>query len=559
MTVMKRYLKLTFMTALAAVTLTLGSCAARAGENDELTVGESWTVMLYFDGGGNLDEDMVTNIAEVFLADENDVINMTFQFKPTMESGKKNEFNRFNGVIRFDMAEQRSNVGEVTYDDNGLTCDVLAKLKPQVVGDASYDMGDPEHLADFISYSKNLHPADHYMLILSGHGSGYYVLRDGVRKGNGKQYKSTDYDEMDENVMPLENLIAGVKSPIAMGDEKLDVIYTDACLMATAENIAGYSRIADYFIGSEEVVPGMGADYTLILNLLGQYSDQAGEWGPAYVEYVIKNDWDESGMADIGIYSLSDIAEIMAPVQKLGEQLCNDYADEDCSEIINAAVTSCLSATNVNAHNMECSNRLKALIPEGEKGETTIGYIQKMTSTDEDFSRNFINAAKGDEASDLWETSAYYVSNNYTLADFMNILCENMPSDRKSVYKGIYDEYLQALDANTAIFCTGGDEMAAMKLTSMSITLNGMSEAALACDNCVSVLSEKDNLYSPYSNPSAFMLDGVGAKTRARQVVDWYRASDFDQMVGHSWSNFLSMLEVNPGLFSNPSRETLKR
>ena len=58
-------------------------------------------------------------------------------------------------------------------------------------------------------------------------------------------------------------------SPFAGGDggRKLDLIGFDACLMASLESMTVWSDYAEHYVGSEELEPGDGWDYSFLKSL----------------------------------------------------------------------------------------------------------------------------------------------------------------------------------------------------------------------------------------------------------------------------------------------------
>ena len=152
--------------------------------------------------------------------------------------------------------------------------------------EVSADMGTPRTLTEFINYCTKYYPAEHYGLVLWDHGGGplwgygsdelfkndsllLEELRsamDGTIFGNSGEGKNTDggagHDEAADT--------AGGGS-----GRKLDWVGFDACLMGTLENAKLWSDYADFLVGSEELEPGRGWDYTFLRGL--NETDDAAE------------------------------------------------------------------------------------------------------------------------------------------------------------------------------------------------------------------------------------------------------------------------------------------
>jgi PKD repeat protein len=113
----------------------------------------------------------------------------------------------------------------------------------------SRDMGSNAALEEFINFVKTNHPADHTALVLWNHGSGW----QGVCQ-----------DETAGSFMALSTLRTALRNTNA----HFDVINFDACLMAMYETTFMLQGHADFIAFSEELEPGKGDPYDLILGRL---------------------------------------------------------------------------------------------------------------------------------------------------------------------------------------------------------------------------------------------------------------------------------------------------
>ena len=121
------------------------------------------------------------------------------------------------------------------------------------------DMGAPETLREFINFTTDYFPADHYSLIFWDHGGGplWGYGADELFGGD-----SLLLSEMKE---AMDQTIFADKS-------KLDIVGFDACLMGSYEVMSVFSNYAKYMIASEELEPGDGWDYHF-LSILDKTSD----------------------------------------------------------------------------------------------------------------------------------------------------------------------------------------------------------------------------------------------------------------------------------------------
>lgn len=115
--------------------------------------------------------------------------------------------------------------------------------------------GSPETLNDFAHWGLNRYDADRTMLVLWSHGDSWY-------KGDQSKWICSDDDA--ETALSVSN--GDLKE--ALGDlPKLDILLFDACSMQTIEVLTEISGVADYVIGSEDLVPDTGFPYDTLLPL----------------------------------------------------------------------------------------------------------------------------------------------------------------------------------------------------------------------------------------------------------------------------------------------------
>ena len=135
------------------------------------------------------------------------------------------------------------------YDHNG----VAEVYNEQITG-----AGRTETLADFLRYCKTEHPADHTMVLFWNHGAGAFGFgADMLFGGQG---------------FSLKDMRAAFESVCEPSEKKppFDVIGFDACLMASMEVAGTFNGFARYLVGSEDVEPGYGWDYTAWLGVMAE-------------------------------------------------------------------------------------------------------------------------------------------------------------------------------------------------------------------------------------------------------------------------------------------------
>jgi hypothetical protein len=208
--------------------------AMHYGERERVT----WTVMVYLDGDNTLDYYAWDDLSEMESIGSSNEINIITQV---------DLYNSCSGTYRYFVTGAEQGSIYPLYPN-----DIVQTLPEQ-------NMADPAVLNNFINWSINNYPADHYILILWDHGGGWRE-ENIFTKGIIVDDTSNDFLTMAELVQGLENI-----------EEPLDIIGFDACLMQMAEvyyeigsSITTTSPPA-YGIGSEESEWGDGWPYDLIL------------------------------------------------------------------------------------------------------------------------------------------------------------------------------------------------------------------------------------------------------------------------------------------------------
>lgn len=125
---------------------------------------------------------------------------------------------------------------------------IVADSNPNVVATpfeilGERNSGDPATLTSFLSWGRQVAPADHTALVLWNHGSGL----------GGSNYDSESGDHL--------TILEATAAIATQGGWKPDILAYDACMMAMAENAYGLRQSADYLVASQESVDGAGYPY----------------------------------------------------------------------------------------------------------------------------------------------------------------------------------------------------------------------------------------------------------------------------------------------------------
>jgi len=164
-------------------------------------------------------------------------------------------------------------------------------------------MGDPDTLADFLSYCETNYPADHKALVFWDHGGG---------SGSGICYDEI-YDNDYLTLPELQNAFASVYGEPGM-EMPFELIGFDACLMATIDVAAICSGYAGYMVASEETEPGLGWMYSGWMGALaGNTGMDGAELGRAICDsyYQDCEEWGVEGEITLSVIDLSQIDKVV--------------------------------------------------------------------------------------------------------------------------------------------------------------------------------------------------------------------------------------------------------
>jgi Clostripain family len=245
----------------------------------------AWTVMVYLAGDNNLTSECLFALTEMKKADPGEQINVIAQFDALDERvpTHRYEINRngpnstlFEDII--DEGRYDSTTREVRFRSESVEAKslALARLRNRqrvetVLDDRSElttlqfetetvtddtDTGSPVTLYNFLSFCVNHYPAEHYMVVLSGHAGGTesdYLMKDESSKG------ALTFNEMKLVFRELQSDLNG---------QPIDIIGMDNCLMSMAEICYELRGVAEIVVGCESYSPASGWPYRQILERL---------------------------------------------------------------------------------------------------------------------------------------------------------------------------------------------------------------------------------------------------------------------------------------------------
>lgn len=228
----------------------------------EITAGDPWTILIYLDGDNDLEDAAIDDINEMESVVLPDGINVIVQID------RIDEYNTSNG----DWTDTRRY--EITYDTNVSTINSL--LIDGTLGELN--MGDPQTLADFITWGVETYPAENYMLIMWNHGGGWRkkslmempANRTELTDPNTGIVKAICWDETNGgDNLEMRELKHALGNMHTTTGKTFNIMGFDACLMGLLEVAYGIKDyVTDAVVFSQETEPGDGWDYASWLSSL---------------------------------------------------------------------------------------------------------------------------------------------------------------------------------------------------------------------------------------------------------------------------------------------------
>jgi hypothetical protein len=192
-----------------------------------------WTVMVYVNAKNNLEEYGLSDVNEMELVGSTPDLNIVA------------ELGRIDGYSDADGDWKGSRRYLVQKD-----ADTSVIASPVVMEIPNSDMGSWQNLAEFVKWSQGKYPAQHYVLVIWNHGSGWN------KNLSAESGKGISYDDESGNHITTQQL-----KQVLAATGKLEILSMDACLMQMMEVAYEIRTGADYIVASEETEPGDGYTY----------------------------------------------------------------------------------------------------------------------------------------------------------------------------------------------------------------------------------------------------------------------------------------------------------
>jgi len=234
------------------------------------SLGAEWTIMVYCDADNNLDQEGVEDLNELEYSGSTDQVNMIFLL----------DRYGWDDTRLYYVLNDPS--GTPNGSDMNIVSEDISASAPWLASEE--DMGNPQTLQDFVVWTIQNYPADHYLLSIWDHGSGIFLEEAG---GTMKGECWDDHGGVPGEYIDLAELRDVLAAAyFANGNRKIDIVGHDVCVLGQIETHYQMKEYVKVGIASEEGEPADGWEYGLpFYDLVNDPSMSAQALASKIVEY----------------------------------------------------------------------------------------------------------------------------------------------------------------------------------------------------------------------------------------------------------------------------------
>ncbi len=297
----------------------------------------AWTILMFMNGDNSLQADLMDDFDEIAAVPDSADVNVVMQFDRYDKAPRSNHTDEtWTQTLRFRMR-------------HGMTPTQASACED--LGEAN--MGSDRTLHEFIEWGIPRFPAAHYAVIISSHGNGWQVLTvkhepsrwfleprllaaGASLESRFSSYRSSSRDDHPSESGGDPDVLFNREVQDALTGRRVDVIGFDACLMAMIETAYAMRQAADWLVGSENLEPGRGWNYTQWLSRL--VADARHMDGEALSRLLVDS-YEHVSLPNsdqtLSAVKLGTLASLSAPVNDFAKALVAEWPTE-AAQIRNA-------------------------------------------------------------------------------------------------------------------------------------------------------------------------------------------------------------------------------
>ena len=206
-----------------------------------------YTVMLYTVGGGNLDNQIETDVknAAGAIKADNKKVRYLIQYKYSSQAS-------INGISGFLPSGKPGHVYRYEASPNIVNTEKspMLLLKDDYIYGTQNEKAEffqPDSIVNFMKYCQKVAPAKNYILVLSDHGGGYAVNDDYDKSLEKMGTRATCFDD---NLAGRGITCKEIRTALEKSGMHLTMLYFDCCLMNNMETLSEVINLTDYVLAS---------------------------------------------------------------------------------------------------------------------------------------------------------------------------------------------------------------------------------------------------------------------------------------------------------------------
>jgi hypothetical protein len=258
-----------------------------------------WTILVYQAGDNNLSEECVFALKEM---------------KKVGTANRRDSERDVNLIVQFDPAG-RGNPARV-FDIKAAGGDGTLEDDIDFEFDREIDSSNPLTLIKFLAFNIRKFPADHYMVVLSGHGAGFFegfFLQD--------EERPLTLIPSSFPVTRLKEVFSDSRVMDALDGRNIDILGFDSCMMSTVEvcyEMRQNDHVLDLLIGSEGFSLNSGWP---LGEILAELNSHAGTNPTQLANFIVRNYSDFYSDYHLGGLSVDQSAIKLRLIRNLKEQI----------------------------------------------------------------------------------------------------------------------------------------------------------------------------------------------------------------------------------------------
>lgn len=229
-----------------------------------INVKKKWTILIYADGNNEMEPVIYNTILHCKSINTLDNVNVVIEIG-LLGSNTPPSSDKWCGVRRYflssplDATRKNHSLPSTNYTDDFPPSGVTLCSPPVLIEDlGKQNMADPNNLYKFVTWGMKNYSADHYMVIISGHGTNFVGgLTD---LSNNKKY-----------IMGIPEMFKAISLACISTSSVVDILILDMCFMNSIETlyeVSQYSNVIKFLINYTDFAPYEGLDYKKLINFL---------------------------------------------------------------------------------------------------------------------------------------------------------------------------------------------------------------------------------------------------------------------------------------------------